>query len=64
MEKPEYLYTVILRCYTCLRELTRTKHVEKKPGVMINYTPCPIHKNGVTIDWEPEDGRLGTEHPL
>ncbi len=49
------LYTCLLRCFVCLRLLSETRHVEKKPGVKVNYSECPLHKDkGVHVDWEPE----------
>ena len=49
-------YTCFIRCIVCMRLLAETKHVEKLPGVRVNYNECPLHKGkGVVAEWEPEE---------
>jgi hypothetical protein len=52
------LYTVTMKCALCLRTLGMTTHVEKNPGIIIDYNECPIHrpigKYGAVYEWQPE----------
>jgi hypothetical protein len=54
----EKLYTVTMKCAMCLRVLGMTTHVEKNPGIKIDYNECvlhrPIQKYGAVYEWQPE----------
>jgi hypothetical protein len=55
--KPK-LYTCVMKCAICLRELGVAYHVLKTPGVRIDFSDCPLHKPlsryGSLLEWSPE----------
>jgi hypothetical protein len=49
------LWTAVVRCHLCLRTLSIVKHIDKKPGIRVDYNECPKHpESGCIIEWEPE----------
>ena len=52
------LYTVKMKCAVCMKTLGIATHVEKDPGIKIDYNECvlhrPIGRYGVVLEWQPE----------
>jgi len=52
------LYTCIMKCAMCLRELGVAYHVPKTPGTRMEHKECPDHKPlEFVLEWQAEEQR-------